>query len=325
MVYGREFLFMLIFSLSSSLLQGKTVTSRKKTDIPTRTNVEKKGKKEHCLQRLPENKWLAGNEIAYIIYTDSDEVILVSWLDINRPTLDGRSKTAEEELFNRLMYYEATHLYKIIIADDVVQKDFSFIKSENGLTDEQLEQLFRESLFSLSDGIEQRKMAYANSALLGQFVAGRIVVTQDEIKQYYDELVQGSINNSPLSVFEKESFRVKRAFVSSDTLSDEQVDELVQEGLYIELLDWKVPYWIAADELADHKAFIKDMKENDIYAEKQENGHELFMLVKKKSAHTKTFEEMKKSISQLLTEKKQVEVLENYKKELFARYTIVQL
>lgn len=274
---------------------------------------------------LPQDIWLSGNKIAYLIYTPTEEVIVISWLDINRKTLDGRAKTAQEEIFNRLMYFEAYSVYKINIPEDAVKKDFDAIKAENGLTHEQLERLFKEQLYSFEDGVEQRKMMYAISTLLGQFVAGRIIITQEEIQKYYDDTVKGVIKDNPLSITEKESFKIKRAFIQSGTFTDEELKELVEKQFYIGLLDWKTPYWIAIDEIADEKAFIKSMRKDDIYVEKSAEGHEVFMVLKHAPERVKSLEDMSKAIAHVLTEEKQKTVMEDYKKELFSRYTIVEL
>ncbi len=273
---------------------------------------------------LPRDVWLSGNSIAYLIYTTTNEVIVITWLDINRKTLDGRVKSPEEEIFNRLMYFEACSVYKITIPDDAIMKDFDAIKAENGLSQAQLEQLFKDQLYSFQDGIEQRRMMYAISTLLGQFVAGRIIVTQEEIKKYYDDLLKGIIA-SHLSTIEKESFKIKRAFIPEGTFTDEELLELAEKQFYIGLLDWKTPYWIAVDEIADEKSFIKTMRKDDIYVEKSNGGHDVFMVMKHVPERVKSLEDMNKSIVQLLTEEKQKSVMEEYKKELFSRYTVVEL
>ncbi len=299
---------------------------RTKDRAQKESKSEKKQEKSYTkhAQGLPKDIWLSGNSIAYLIYTTTDEVIVVTWLDINRRTLDGRSKTPEEELFNRLMYFEAYSVYKISIPEDAVMRDFDSIKAENGLTQEQLENLFKEQLYSFQDGVEQRRMMYAISTLLGQFVAGRIIITQEEIKKYYDDVVSGVIQG-PLSVVEKESFKIKRAFIPAGTFTDEELQELAEKQFYIGLLDWKMPYWIATDEIADEKSFIKRMRKDDIYVEKNNGGHEVFMVIKYSPERVKSLEDMNKNITQLLTEEKQKTVMEEYKKELFSRYTIIQL
>lgn len=253
------------------------------------------------------------NKIVMVVYTD-DEPVIITKHDIERKTLDGRIRTQQDVLLDHLKYYEATHYYKISGYQEDAQKHLSAIKSEHGLQDDQLAPLFKESGYTLEEGIEELQMVYAIRRLMQELITNRIVVSEKEIRDYF--------NRNPLCI--PASYKVRKGVVSKAVLNDEQLQDLLTSGKNKEDVVWANSYWIAENELAEHKKFITGMNIDQIMlSEELDNEYEVVQLLKSKPAHTKTFEERYNEILQTLRFPKYDELMKNYEQELLKKYEVV--
>ena len=253
------------------------------------------------------------NKIVMVVYTD-DEPIIITQHDIERKSLDGHVRTSQEVLFDRLKYYEATNYYKISGYQEDAQKHITAIKSEHGLQDDQLAPLFKESGYTVEEGIEELRMVYAIRRLMQELITNRIVVSEKEIRDYF--------NHHPLCV--PASYKVRKGMVSKSALNEDQIQDLFAFGKNKEDVVWSASYWIAENELAEHKKFITGMAIDQVMlSEELDNEYEVVQLLKSKPAHTKTFEERYNEILQTLRFPKYDELMKAYEQELLKKYEVV--
>ncbi|MCF7900256.1 hypothetical protein K9K77_01985 [Candidatus Babeliales bacterium] len=254
------------------------------------------------------------NKIAIVVYTD-DDPIMITQHSLNCKTLDGRTRTMHELLMEKLMCYEALTYYKIPITDEMVDKHLASLKEMHGIGDVQIKQLFKEAGYTYEEGREQLRASYAIQSLMGQLVDGRVVVEENEVKEYYKK--------NPIK--EQASFRIKTAFVKNGDMTDLQIQDLVEDGLYKDLVVWDSPYWLDIDEIAESKKYITSMKVGQVKSEIVADGHHMVMLVNAKQERIKPFEECRSDIIGLLRGKNRQERFASYEKELLNKYDIVYL
>ena len=254
------------------------------------------------------------NKIAIVVYTD-DEPIMITQHSLNCKTLDGRMRTRHELLMEKLMCYEALNYYKMPITDEMVDKHLASLKEMHGIGDAQIKQLFKEAGYTYEEGREQLRASYAIQSLMGQLVDGRVVVAEEDVKAFYDK--------NPLK--EQASFRIQTAFIKEGDLTSFQMQDLVEDGLYKDLVVWDSPYSLDIDEIAESKKYIISMKPGEIKSEKVKDGYQVVMLVKRKKERVKPFEECRSDIIAMLRVQSRKDRFASYEKELLGKYDIVYL
>jgi hypothetical protein len=254
------------------------------------------------------------NKIAIVVYTD-EEPIMITQHSLNCKTLDGRMRTTHELLMEKLMCYEALNYYKIPITDEMVDKHLSSLKEMHGIGDVQIKQMFKEAGYTYEEGREQLRASYAIQSLMGQLVDGRVVVEEKDVEEYYKK--------NPLK--EQASFRIQTAFIKEGDLTSLQLQDLIEDGLYKELVVWDSPYSLDIDEIAESKKYIISMKPGEIRSEKVKDGHQVVMLVKRTKERLKEFEECRSDIIAMLRFQSRQERFKSYEKELLNKYDIVYL
>lgn len=299
-----------------SLIVAQLVCLPLSADTSSSTLKNNKIKKTTSTKETSKNKNIHKeliNKIVMVVYTD-DEPIIITQHDIERKSLDGRARTAQEVLFDRLKYYEATNYYKISGYQEDAQKHITAIKSEHGLQDDQLAPLFKESGYTVEEGIEELRMVYAIRRLMQELITNRIVVSEKEIRDYF--------NQNPVSV--PASYKVRKGMVSKSALNEDQIQDLFAFGKNKEDVVWSASYWIAENELAEHKKFITGMAIDQVMlSEELDNDYEVVQLLKSKPAHIKTFEERYNEILQTLRFPKYDELMKAYEQELLKKYEVV--
>lgn len=276
-----------------------------------KNTIEKKAEKPKKQKKAPLK---TVNKIAIIVYTD-DEPIVITMHDITRKTLDGRKQTKDEVLMDRLIFYEATHTFRMPIPEDRVEKHLLSIKEYHGISEDDIKVLFKREGYSFEEGKEQLRISYTIQTLLQSLIGSRLVVTEKEIKDYYDK--------HPIKV--PATFRIKKAEFSADDMTPEEIKELEQKGEYQERLVWGTSYTLEKDEIADSKKFITKMKPGAIKVVKTDDGYEAIKLIKWQEARTLTLDESRHQIADILRGPKYEQMLDEFKQSLLDKYEIVDL
>ena len=255
------------------------------------------------------------DEIGATIYTPEESNIILTKKDFERPSINGAMQSKEEIVLNHIMAYVARVIYKMDASDDVIEKYIQNIIEQNGLTRPQIIQMFKQAGYSYEDGVEQLKMMYLIENLLSYKIKSRLVVTEDDIKKYY--------NDHPEHV--PAAYQIQMGFIPKVRLSKEQIAQWDTYKNTISGIEWSAePYWLEDSEIGDHSAFIKTLNIHDVSdLEAVEGGYEVIKLVEKRMQVLKPLEERYKAIADELRAPMFDKMFNDYKKQLVAEFQVV--
>lgn len=330
---------------AESLLKKKRVRSTdKKPKNPslqksTKKIAGKKQKKEEVLVKEDNNKEYIKkdlpsdlndiNKIIVLIYVtppcqpgSDKEVekvsdITITTLEIDRPTIDGRKRSLEELIVDKLLFFEAVYFYRFVLPEDAIDKYINSIKEQHHISDEKLRAMFLEAGYTYQEAREQFAMGQSIDALLNFKIRSRVAVSEKEIREYYD--------NNP--VYEDAAYRIKKGFIPDGVLSESELAYPTVETMNNPSINWSMGYWISEDEMnEDRKEMIRLVAENECTKpEEVTGGYEVTKVLAIRPRALKTFEERYKEIMMLLQEPQYYKMLAEFKKELLSKYEIVYL
>ena len=309
----------------------KTKSAKKKQKKTEKNNGVKKqetiqSKDATCDASLPKDL-IDVSKIEVIIYVTppsqpgSDKElervsdIIISTLEIDRPTIDGRKRTLEELVFDKLLAFEAMYVYRFVLPDEAIDKYINSIKEQNRISDERLRQMFLEAGYTYEEAREQFAMGQSIDALLNFKIRSRLVVPEKDIRDYYEAHPE----------YEDASYRIQKGFIPDDFFTQDELNAMTDEDLKSPMITWSMPYWISEDEMTDErKEIIKNIKENQCgKPEKITGGYDITKVLSVKTKTLKTFEERYKSIVMQLQEPQYYKMLADFKKELLEKYEII--
>lgn len=297
------------FSLEPAAKE-RTVAKLHTTESPASGKKSEKGVVKSSKKTLK-----TVNKIAIIVYVNDGPPLLITQLDLERKSLDGRTRTKEEVLLERLLYHEATVSYRLPIPDDQVDKHLASIKELHGVSEEQIAELFMKEGYTFEEGKEQLRMSHAIQNLTYQFITSRLVVTEKEIQAFHEAHPEK----------EPASFKVKKGKIAKTEMTENEIDELVQDGLHQERVEWIHPYWIEERELSEAKKFITQMQPGQIKVIPGQDGYEVIMLLKRKKERIKSLDERRRDIADQIRMPKYQKMLEEFHKSVLEKYEIVDL
>jgi len=254
------------------------------------------------------------DSVAVVIYTDMDPLVLTK-SELNRLSINGQKQDPKEVVLQRIMEYEALHVYHIPVSDSAVENYITSLQEQYHITREQLQEMFKNAGYSYQEGLAEFKRMLLIDALLNFKIKSRLVITEQDVRDYYNNHVQ----------LEPAAYRIQKGFLGQDVLSDQQREALKKDGSYSSSVEWLTPYWLQDDEISDTRAFIKKLKLHQIILEKVSNGYEVIKLVKKRDAKKRSFEESYKEIVELLKQPLFDTLLQEYKNELHKKYPVVYM
>ena len=269
------------------------------------------------------------NKIAVLIYVaapsqpGSDKElekvsdIVITLLDIERPSIDGRMRTLEELILDKLMAFEAIYFYRMVVSDEAIDKYISSIKEHYNISDDQLRAMFRQAGYTYEEGREQLGASQAIDSLLNFKIRSRLVVDEKEVRAYYDA--------HPM--YEEASYKIKKAFIPEAALTEEELETLSDKIMKKSSIQWSSPYWLAQDEMTDERRAIIEAMKVDQYSEPEQvtGGYEVIKLLAVKPRALKSFEDRYREIGSKLQEPQYYKMFEALKKELLNKYEIVYL
>jgi hypothetical protein len=268
------------------------------------------------------------NEIAVLIYnnvpsqsgSDSKEFekapdIVLTQLDLQRPSIDGRKRTSEDLVNDHLMNSEALYFYRMIVPEDAVDKYINSIKEQHHLSDDQLRAMFKEVGYTYEEGRQQLAMGQAIDSLLNFKIRSRLVVLEKDVREYYD--------SHP--VYEEASYRIKKGFIPEDVFTEEELKKVTDKMMENPVIQWSTSYWLMEDEITEErKQMLKAMKQGSYsHVEPATGGYEIIRLMQVKPRALKSFEDRYREISSLLQEPQYYRLLDDLKKELLEKYEVV--
>lgn len=269
------------------------------------------------------------NKIAVIIYVTapsqpgSDKQlekvsdIVITLLDVERPSIDGRLRTLDELILDKLLFFEATYFYRMVISDEAIDKYINSIKEHYGIGDEQLREMFKQAGYTYDEGREQLAASQAVDGLLNFKIRSRLVVPEKEIRDYYDAHPE----------YEEGSYKIKKAFIPDGVLTPEELASLNDSVTAHKSIEWSMTYWLSEDEMTDERKATLQAAPVGGYTQPEQvtGGYEVIKVLAAKPRAVKSFEDSYREITAKLQEPQYFKMLEEFKKELFAKYEIVYL
>ncbi len=243
--------------------------------------------------------------------------LIITKLDLERPTIDGRMRTLDELIFDKLFGFEATYFYRIVLSDEIIDKYINSLKEQNHISDEQLRGMFRQVGYTYEEAREQLGMAQAIEALLNFKIRSRLVVTEKAARDFYDAHPE----------YEEGAYRIKKAFIPDGLLTDEELENFSVTYTDRHAIEWSMAYWLADDEITDERREVLQNLQSGMYSkpERVTGGYEVIKLIDTKKRTIRSFEDRFKEITLQLQEPQYYKMLDEFKKELLSKYELVYL
>ena len=262
-----------------------------------------------------EDIYLIDQMVVTIFTPEGTEIITKS--DVDRLSLEGQPRTLEQLKDDRLMSLDAKK-YNMWPDAQAITDHLEKIKADNGLSDKALLNIFKQSGYTYDDARQEFAIMYANSNIVEFKIRSRLIVPEKDVIAYYE--------NNP--EFDDAAYQIERAVVplrgtKSEERQLQEIERNIKAGT-TNKYDWSVPFWLAEEDIAEDKAFIKGMKIGAISKpQKLPHGFELYRVLDKKEKRKRTLEERYREIVNILRQPKYVELFNDYKKSLFENASIV--
>lgn len=237
---------------------------------------------------------------------------LITDADIRRPGIDGRMRPIEEMVRAEQMFQESSKFFAN--NKDEVKKRLESLEKENGMTHEDMKSVFSGAGYTYEEGLRQFEMMTANNQLVGMKVAGKIYITDDEIKAYH---TKNSILLEPC-------YCLQTSFIGKEAGKDINT---IKAGLKSKSLIpvWNEPYWTDKSEIDNEKAYIFRMKSGQMHVESLPTGGFLCLrLVEKKDERPKELDKQREfEIENILRQEKFMAEMGNHQKELREKNSVI--
>lgn len=249
------------------------------------------------------------DQIEVVVYGQDVEIITKS--DIDRPALGGGFRTKEEIVFEREVLLDAKK-HHLPQDEEAIDAYLAQIQREHNLSQDQLEEIFTSSGYTIEEGREQLQMMQTINTMLDIKIRSNLIVPRRSVEEYYQ--------NNPTVI--EATYTLQRAFVpqSEKVSADKQYKALVQyakSGKNSSSVVWSDPFTLEHSEIAESKQFIYIMQPGEISLPYEVNGgFELFKLVEKTEEQIKSLEDSYREIVEILRRPKYEELMEKYREHL---------
>ena len=257
------------------------------------------------------------DQILVIIFVEHDTVIITA-SDLQRPNLDGSSRTLEDLIFENLIYLDAKR-YGMVATVEMGERYFKMLQRANNRTQKELMDIFEAAGYTYEDALVQLARLSIVNEMLDFKIRSRLIVPEREVLAYH--------NQHPL--IESTSYLVERLFVAYPTYPIKNMqmykkvlrDQMMQHKITdIE----KVEFWVKENELAEDKRFITQLPVDELSpAHEVEDGFEFFMVKEIKPERTVPLEERRLDIIRELTQPRYEKLFGQYRDGLRESATIV--
>ncbi len=266
---------------------------------------------------LDTSNFILVDQIEAVVYGQED-VEIITKSDIDRPSLGGGFRTKDEIIFEREVLLDAKK-HHIPQDEEAVDAYLVQIQREHNLSQEELENIFTASGYTLEEGREQLQMMQTVNTMIDVKIRSNLIVPRREIEEYY--------RNHPTVI--EATYTLQRAFVpQSKKMSAEQQHNVLvkyaQTGKGASGITWSDPFTINHADIAENKQFIYDMEPGQISTPQEvSGGFEMFKLVEKTPQTVKSLEESYREILEILRRPKYDELMEKYKAALMKNASVV--
>lgn len=227
---------------------------------------------------------------------------------------------ARKEILNRLIEQKLADqeisAKNIRVSDEEVDSALERVKQENAVTEEQLAQALAKDGYTLEAYKERLKEQILQAKLVDWEIKSKVVITEDEIRQYYNEhkeLYKGKVRYHIRSILLKISPFDNEHQVSAAVQRGEEIIRKIRNGLTFEdaakefseaesAADGGDLGFFTLDELTPAlREELQKLQEGDVsHALRTPAGIQIVKLVRKEEIPEKSLEEAKAEIHQKL-------------------------
>ncbi len=256
------------------------------------------------------------DQIEVVVYGQGVEIITKS--DLDRPALGGGFRTKEEIVFEKEVLLDAKK-HHLPQDEEAIDAYLAQIQREHNLSQEQLEEIFTSSGYTIQEGREQLQMMQTVNTMLDIKIRSNLIVPRKDVEKYYKE--------NPTIV--EATYILERAFVpqSNKISSDKQYKVLVEHAQgtkRVTGITWSDQFTLNHSDIAESKNFIYTMKPGEISLPHLVNGgFELFRLVEKTPEYVKSLEDCYRDIVEILRRPKYEELMEKYREHLSKSCSVI--
>lgn len=258
---------------------------------------------------IDESNLVLLDQIEVVVYGQDVEIITKS--DVDRPALGGGFRTKEDIVFERKVLLDAKK-HHLPQDEESIDAYLAQIQREYNLSQEQLEEIFVASGYTVQEGREQLQMMQTINTMLDIKIRSNVIIPRKNVEEYY--------KNNPVVI--EATYTLERAFVpqSPKISADEQYNILVKYSKTkkgVAGIVWSDSFTLNHSEIAESKQFIYRMKPGEISRPcLVAGGFELFRLVEKTEEYVKSLEDSYKEIVDILRRPKYEELMEEYRDHL---------
>lgn len=257
------------------------------------------------------------DQIVVIIFVEHDTVVITA-SDLQRPNLDGSTRTLEDLIFENLIYLDAKR-YGMMATVEMGERYFKMLQRANNRTHKELMDLFEAAGYTYEDALVQLARLSIVNEMLDFKIRSRLIVPEREVLAYH--------NQHPL--IEPTSCLIERLFVSYPTYPVKNM-QLYSKVLRDHIMQQKITdierieFWVKAADLAEGKQFILQLPINELSsAVEVDDGFEFFVVKEIKPERVVPLEERRLDIIRELTQPRYEKLFGQYRESLRESATIV--
>lgn len=258
------------------------------------------------------------DRIEVTIFFGENDVIIITQADLQRPNLDGSTRTLEDLIFENLVYLDAKR-YGMLASVESGERYFKMLQQANNRSQEELKKVFEDAGYTYEDALIHLARLSIINEMLDFRIRSRLIVPEKEVLAYYKD--------NP--VIDPVGYLVERIFIPYPTAPIKNM-AMYKKVLRDHVKQGKMPdadrveFWVKQNELAEDKQFIAQLSDGELsQVQELEDGFELFLLKETRPERLLTLEERRLDIIRQLTQPRYEKLFNQYKESLRENATIV--
>jgi hypothetical protein len=299
------------------MYQTKSGDSKKRRSKKARrVSMQRQDTQDSVDVQLPSNAYLI-DELKVVVFGPEDKLV-ITLADTQKKALDGKVKTLDDLILDRLMYLDAMQ-YKILPDEDEIDRYLLAIQRDNNMTLDDLKALFKAAGYTFEEGREQFGMMSVINKLVDFKIRSRLIVPERDVVAYY--------NANP--EIQETAYYLQRALIpynpqKNRSVQREEVEAFAKEGIGMVKATWAEPFWVNKSDLAESKSFIHTMSPDEISAPQAiADGFEIFKLIQRRDERNRPLEERYREITGILRGPKSEQLFNDYKSNLYDTASIL--
>ena len=239
--------------------------------------------------------------------------------------IDALSRATLERMINNIILTQEAQRLKVSVSDGEVENEIQQIMSRNKLTPQEFQRQLQLQRMTEKDFRERLRSGLLRNRLLANMVGRKVIVTKEEIADYYNAHKQSFMNNQrvrfaiivypPTENVERQAARIRSGKASFEQVAREvSVGPRAQEGGDVGFADWNSldPAWQDMLSLL-HPGEVSGILEINNGLKGQ------LKLLEMESGDGQTLEEASPQIERILREPKLQERFREYSEQLRKR------